>query len=158
MSQSVDVPGADLSNQPWKAKCVCGKQFRQPNSYALHVGCCTKFKHRLGQRLSDARQRKRGASSLEHSESPHTASINGSEGNSGNIWGRKRKPPTWIDDDNLDVDIIVLPPAATATGTTFSDSLFQPAVCHMMLVRTRPVETECTHLAADQPRQCALNN
>lgn len=78
----------DSANQPWSQRCTCGKCFMQPNSYALHVGCCSHFKARLGKNLKLARER-RGLGSSEPDAEPNRA------------WKRKL---AWIDDENLDVD------------------------------------------------------
>jgi hypothetical protein len=87
----------------------------QPNSYALHVGCCQQFKRRLGQRLSDAKQRKKDMStSLEPGNVALTLEpLATTSGNTGGMWGKKRKP-SWIDDDNLDVDIVNMPPSISS--------------------------------------------
>ena len=88
----------------------------QPNSYTLHTGCCQQFKRRLSQRLSDARQRRKNTSA---SREPETPALNPSSmapvGNTSRTWGKKRKP-SWIDDDNLDVDIVNVPPVSGAVG------------------------------------------
>ena len=120
----------DEASRAWAAKCVCGKTFMQPSSYAFHIGFCKKFKGRLGQRLSDAKQRRRDESALHDdpplsaptsSNTPMTtagpAQTRASETSGNMLWGRKRKPG-WIDDDNLDVDIIISPQRAELVQST----------------------------------------
>ncbi|KAJ3526401.1 hypothetical protein NMY22_g10179 [Coprinellus aureogranulatus] len=119
---------SDLTQRPWTAKCVCGKQFMQPNSYALHVGCCAHFKRRLSQRLSDAKQRNREVSSL-----PNPHSSQGVDGPINNPnerpirpgpWAKKRRP-AWLDDENLDVDNIS-PPSPIDAQAVASSSVPAP--------------------------------
>ncbi|RXW19487.1 hypothetical protein EST38_g6370 [Candolleomyces aberdarensis] len=81
-------------NPPWSQKCVCGRLFRQPNSYSLHIRSCQDFKARLGKRLQHAR--------LKQNPAPDSSE---NIGITGMAKGLKRSRP-WLNNNNLDVDVV----------------------------------------------------
>lgn len=107
----------NLPNQPWTAKCVCLKVFMQPNSYALHIKCCLKFKQSLGRQLRNARQKRKDW--LEQNQAgdrkDQGALSCAAEGQLGLGKLGKRKPE-WINDSNLEVDV-VLSQTANVSGS-----------------------------------------
>lgn len=91
-----------LPNQPWTAKCVCRKVFMQPNSYALHINCCTRFKQSLGYQLKTARQRHKDSLQANEGQSGVVSTVEGQPGLS--RLGKRKL--SWMNESNLDVDVV----------------------------------------------------
>ena len=155
MSWADDTHDSDQPNQPWTAKCVCGKQFMQPNSYTLHIGSCKGFKGRLSLRLGEAKQRRRGTTT--HSTSgplilgqTTSDAVTPSEGSRNTPWGWKRKLG-WINDENLDVDIIVPPPCPGGINPEHPTQSI--VVCHRFGLQPSGNLTEIPSIAISRPCQ-----
>ena len=111
-SSNLDSLDYEPPQQSWSAKCTCGKRFAQPNSYALHIGCCSVFKQRLGRNLRHARERHHAsgvgltsgsvaealAGSSGQADSEVQPGVHEPAANSGSR-SRKRVRPSWLTDD-----------------------------------------------------------
>ncbi|KAJ3530549.1 hypothetical protein NMY22_g8529 [Coprinellus aureogranulatus] len=109
----------DMPNQPWSAKCSCGKRFRKPNSYALHIGCCLVFKKRLGRNLREARERHRTANTQSN---PAEASGSASDGRESCSTGKKRVRPSWLADNSEDLGVDIVKQHVVAAPVTLEDA------------------------------------
>lgn len=105
----------ELPNQPWSAKCPCGKRFGQPNAYALHLKSCSGFKKRLGRNLEEARQRHHGAPSRSSEVQPSWATTE----ESGPYLKKRRIRPAWLAaSEDAEVDLVM---SSSTDTTAFQD-------------------------------------
>ncbi|KAF6749073.1 hypothetical protein DFP72DRAFT_852928 [Ephemerocybe angulata] len=109
----------DLPSQPWSEVCVCKKPFMQPNSYAVHIRSCAQFRARYRKTLDQARQRQwEPGNTTEPTDTSSTSAR------------KKRKRPTWLDDENLEIDQPLVQVVNHSMSTQMLPPPATPAVSH----------------------------